>query len=106
MPNARLRAQEGYFIASAHPERSVTPLKGLNIAVPQGDSKEVARLLMEQRTQGLPKSMPFVAILVPAKMKAQLRTYLRLTYSRTAKSLFPDYTGFREFGKWMERPNT
>lgn len=104
MPNARLRAQEGYFIASAHPDASVPPLTGLNISVPQGDAREVARLLTGQRTQGLPKSMPFVAILVPAKVKSQLRTYLRLTYSRTAKSLFPDYTGFRDFGKWTERP--
>lgn len=104
MPNARLRAQEGYFIASALPDEPVPPLSGLHMTVPQGDSAEVARLLMDQRRQGLPRSMPFVAILVPAKMKEQLRTYLRLTYSRTAKSLFPDYTGFREFGKWMEHP--
>lgn len=103
MPNARLRAQEGYFIASAHPDASVPPLVSLNITVPQGEAQEVARLLMEQRTQGLPRSMPFVAILVPARIKEQLRTYLRLTYSRTAKSLFPDYTGFRDFGKWKRR---
>ncbi|MEF3403949.1 FRG domain-containing protein [Agromyces sp. CCNWLW203] len=100
MPNDRLRAQEGYFIASAHPENSKPPLTSLSIAVPQGDAADVRRLLMKSRTVGLPKHMPFVAILVPSGVKKQLRDYLRLTYSRTAKGLFPDYTGFRDFGKW------
>lgn len=104
MPNDRLRAQEGYFIASAHPKASKPPLTGLMIDVPQGDVVTVRRLLSEQRTQGLPKSMPFVAILVPARVKRQLRDYLRLTYSRTAKTLFPDHTGFRDFGSWRARP--
>lgn len=100
MPNARLRAQEGYFIASAHPLTSSSPLDSLNITIPKGDIDDVARLLMDQRTQGLPKKMPFVAILVPSKVKEQLRTYLKYTYSRTAKSLFPDYSGFKDHGKW------
>lgn len=100
MPNARLRAQEGYFIASAHPKVSSPPLVSLNIDVPRGDAEVVHRLLTKQRTQGLPKHMPFVAILVRSGVKRQLRDYLRLTYSRTAKALFPDYTGFRDFGRW------
>lgn len=103
MPNARLRAQEGYFIASAHPATSAPPLTSLSIDVPPGDPKVVRTLLTGTRTQGLPRRMPFVAILVPAGMKQQLRDYLRLTYSRTAKALFPDYTGFREFGRWRDR---
>lgn len=100
MPNPRLRAQEGYFIASAHPQKSVAPMTSLNIRVPQGDSHEVRTLLTEDKERGLPKTLPFVAIFIKASVKKQLRTYLRLTYSRTAKTLFPDYSGFRNFGRW------
>ena len=100
MPNPRLRAQEGYFIASQHPDAATPPLISLSIDVPQGDPDEVKRLLTGDRTQGLPRHMPFVAILVPAGVKSKLRDYLRLTYSRTAKALVPDYTGFLEFGRW------
>ncbi|MEU2205171.1 FRG domain-containing protein [Microbacterium oleivorans] len=103
MPNARLRAQEGYFIASAHPDGAVAPLTSLSLSVPPGDAETVRTLLTGERTQGLPRRMPFVAILVPARMKTQLRDYLRLTYSRTAKALFPDYTGFRDHGRWRDR---
>lgn len=104
MPNARLRAQEGYFIASAHPDGAAAPLTSLSLNVPPGDAETVRTLLTGERTQGLPRRMPFVAILVPSRMKAQLREYLRLTYSRTAKALFPDYTGFKDHGRWRDRP--
>lgn len=100
MPNPRLRAQEGYFIASAHPPESVAPMSSLQIRVPQGESSEVRTLLTEDKERGLPKTLPFVAIFIKSSVKKQLRTYLRLTYSRTAKTLFPDYQGFREFGRW------
>lgn len=103
MPNARLRAQEGYFIASAHPDGATAPLTSLSLELPQGDAETVRTLLTGGRTQGLPRRMPFVAILVPAGMKTQLREYLRLTYSRTAKALFPDYTGFKDHGRWRNR---
>ncbi len=106
MPNARLRAQEGYFIASAHPVDSVPPLTSLSIGVSKGDPEVVRTLLAGERTQGLPRHLPFVAILVPARAKKKLREYLRLTYSRTAKALFPDYTGFHEYGKWRDRSGT
>lgn len=102
MPNARLRAQEGYFIASAHPAQAVAPLTSLSLNIPHGDAETVRTLLTGERTQGLPRQMPFVAILVPSRIKAQLREYLRLTYSRTAKALFPDYTGFRDHGRWRD----
>lgn len=100
MPNPRLRAQEGYFIASSHPEDSAEPLTSLNIQVPLGDADEVRTLLTEDKGRGLPRTLPFVAIFIRPPVKKQLRTYLRLTYSRTAKTLFPDYQGFREFGRW------
>ncbi|CAH0207110.1 hypothetical protein SRABI121_02631 [Microbacterium sp. Bi121] len=104
MPNPRLRAQEGYFIASAHPTQSTAPLTSLQMSVPQGDPDEVRNLLTGDRTAGLPRHMPFVAIFVKAAVKAKLLTYLRMTYSRTAKILFPDYTGFTDFGEWKQRP--
>ncbi|MFJ6428897.1 FRG domain-containing protein [Microbacterium maritypicum] len=103
MPNPRLRAQEGYFLASAHPETARGPMTSLRIPVPDGDSSEVESLLTGDRKRGLPRMLPFVAIFITAAVKKQLRTYLRLTYSRTAKTLFPDYAGFRDFGKWKAR---
>lgn len=103
MPNPRLRAQEGYFLASAHPETADGPMTSLQIPVPDGDSSEVESLLTGDRKRGLPRTLPFVAIFINAAVKQQLRTYLRLTYSRTAKTLFPDYAGFRDFGKWKAR---
>ncbi|MGQ7787179.1 FRG domain-containing protein [Nesterenkonia sp. K-15-9-6] len=103
MPNPRLRAQEGYFIASSHPENSTPPLVSLNIEVPPGDPEEVRTLLTEDKRRGLPRSLPFVAIFIGSRVKEQLRNYLRMTYSRTAKTLFPDYQGFRDFGKWRSQ---
>lgn len=100
MPNPRLRAQEGYFIASGHPDNPAQPLTSLKIRVPQGDPEEVRALLTEDKGRGLPKTLPFVAVFINSSVKEQLRTYLRLTYSRTAKTLFPDYQGFRDFGRW------
>lgn len=105
MPNPRLRAQEGYFLASAHPQPETAggPMASLQIPVPDGDSKEVRSLLTGDKKRGLPPTLPFVAIFITARVKKQLRTYLRRTYSRTAKTLFPDYAGFRDFGAWKDR---
>lgn len=100
VPNPRLRAQEGYFLASRQPDHSHSPIASLSLSVPQGDPDKVRRLLAETRTQGLPPKLPFVAIFIPSKVKQQLLTYLRLTYSRTPKVLFPDFPGFREHGTW------
>lgn len=100
MPNPRLRAQEGYFLASAHPDRDNGPMKSLLIDIPQGDPDATRSLFEDTRGRGSPRKLPFVAILIPSRTKAKLRTYLKHTFSRTAKQLFPDYTGFRDHGEW------
>lgn len=98
--NERLRAQEAYFLASSHPDPSNPPLVSLKGSNKPGNPDEVASLLTGAKNKGLPTVLPFVAIFVPPRVKDQLRKYLRLTYSRTAKTLFPDYAGFYQFGKW------
>lgn len=100
VPNPRLLAQEGYFLASAHPHASPSPLASLRMDVPQGDPSVTRELFTNPRSRGNPRKLPFVAIIIPSRAKQQLRTYLKNTYSRTAKRLFPDFTGFREHGAW------
>lgn len=100
VPNPRLLAQEGYFLASAHSDASRGPLASLKMDVPQGDSSVTRDLFASPKSRGNPRKLPFVAIIIPSGAKRQLRTYLKNTYSRTAKRLFPDFAGFHDHGAW------
>ena len=97
MPNARLRAQEGYFVASRHPDRDNAPLVSLDTPIPQGDPANVRSLLTDPRGRGLPANVPFVAIFVESGLKTLLKN-LKFTFNRTARVLFPDFTGFHRYG--------
>mgnify|MGYP000914918352 CR=1 FL=1 len=98
IPNPRLRAQEGYFVASSYPDNPKPPLQDLKVEYRGGDADELRDLLLEPKKRGLPRSLPFVAIFIPSAVKGRLRKYLKLNYSRTAKRLFPDYEGFCRYG--------
>ncbi len=102
MPNPRLRAQEGYFISSRLPEDSSGPLGDLSLSWEVGDEEDLRLLLTEDKERGFPKKLPFIAVRIPSKTKDQIRNYLKLTYSRTARRLFPDYSGFASYGKWRD----
>jgi len=43
-------------------------------------------------------ALPFVAVVVRAGIKQKLLRYLGDTYNRSARTLFPDYAGFLEYG--------
>ncbi|WP_119696525.1 FRG domain-containing protein [Microbacterium halotolerans] len=99
LPNPRLRAQEGYFLASSHPARGEL-MASLKIDVPPPPAEPLVETLNRERGRGYPMNLPFVAIMISPQFKAKLRRYLKQTYSRTERNLFPDFTGFYDHGAW------
>ena len=112
VPNDRLRAQEGFFVAGSVPERGgqssgssgeksqvtfVDPFEAINVPWDVGDPERLATNLSSDRQRGHPSAVPFVAVIITAGLKAKLLRYLEDTYNRSAKILFPDYAGFLEF---------
>lgn len=103
VPNPRLRAQEGFFVAGSVPYptflRSLgTPFRSLEVPFTEGDPEELEKRLTEDRKRGGPKPLPFVAVIIGAGLKSKLLAYLDGSYNRRAQTLFPDYQGFRDFG--------
>ena len=98
--NSRIAAQEGYFAASVTPAKARTwyPFAGLNVQFTIRDRRSPPLDFTRPRGQGQPVRLPFVAIIIKASLKAQLRTYLKTTFNRSARTLFPDFPGFRTFG--------
>lgn len=43
--------------------------------------------------------LPFVAVGIKPEVKRQLLPSLQATYNRSARVLFPDFAGFKEFGE-------
>lgn len=106
-PNARLRAQEGFFVSSVVPPTSTlvralsTPFWALTVPkFAAGPRELLATQLNGDRGQGAPSTLPFVAVIVKAGLKPKLRRFLEGTYNRTAKVLFPDLSGYAERGKY------
>lgn len=104
VPNARLRVQEGFFIASSVPARSgfqrilKEPFVSLDLGFAKGEPEELEARLTSDRRRGNPRPLPFVAIIIGAGLKNKLRTYLENSYNRRARALFPDYQGFGQYG--------
>lgn len=102
-PNDRLRAQEGFFVASAVPTTStfrrslLTPFWSIGVQFSTGDPDDLRNRLTAERVRGAPKRIPFVAVIIKPNIKRKLLTYLENTFNRSAGVLFPDYAGFREF---------
>lgn len=100
-PNERLRAQEGLFVSSATPDRAglrwaFNPFRTINIPFEGTDARRLAASLRGDRSRGRPAHLPFVAVLIPAGLKKTLLQYLSVSFNRTARTLFPDFAGFRE----------
>ncbi|WP_439592025.1 FRG domain-containing protein [Microbacterium sp.] len=101
-PNDRLRAQNGYFIASRVPNRpdADSPFKGLNLEYQEVPSKYPRALLddMLHNTHHVTRlRIPFVAVRVRSELKPRIRRILENSYNRTSQVLFPDFAGFRDF---------
>ena len=109
-PNARLRAQEGFFVAGSVPARTgrlrhfTDPFYSLDVPFPPGDPEDLADRLTKDRKPGSPKPIPFVAVIIGAGLKSKLLAYLDGSYNRRASTLFPDYQGFGEAGVGVLTP--
>ncbi len=97
LPDERMKAQEGFFLGSAVPNRHKTPgVLGLNpIGSKPGDEK-LEKLLVRESGPGRPARLPFCAIVIPPQVKDKLRDPLKRTYNRRRRVLFPDVDGFRD----------
>jgi hypothetical protein len=114
-PNDRLRAQEGFFVSGAVPavkmtrlsdrvaSYEITPFPGFEVDYKPGKSSDLETKLRSDRSRGAPGALPFVAVIVRAGLKPKLLRYLGDTYNRSARTLFPDYAGFLEYGSGARR---
>lgn len=93
--NPRLASQAGYFIAGAVPQGAAEVFPSVDIPFrPRSTPLD----LLSPRSPGQPEKLPFVAILVMRAVKEKLLAHLDGTYNKSARTLFPDFSGFREFG--------
>ena len=108
-PNDRLRAQEGFFISSVVPERSMrSPFRSIRVDMPHttGSLANIAIAHMQEafEREELPprfqqkgiQSIPFMAFHIPAQTKARILDILSNSYNRSPSVLFPDFAGFRD----------
>jgi hypothetical protein len=100
LPDERMKAQEGFFLGSAVPPSSeIDGVRGINLTAgrrPIGAARLQKLLDLENRGRGRPARVPFIAVVVPAKLKNKLRTPLKRTFNRRPRVMFPDVDGFRE----------
>jgi hypothetical protein len=102
-PNDRLRAQEGFFVTGRLPgyglQRRLSPFASLDVPSPEMDELSLSKRLSAERGRGAPRTIPFVALVIRADLKVPLLRYLEGTYNRSARVLFPDWAGLKEFGQ-------
>lgn len=95
-PNVRAAAQEGFFATGNIPTTPGEVFRGFE--VPFAAIEPGSLDLTEDRGRGAPPKLPFVAVIIKAGLKPKLLRYLAGSYNRSARTLFPDFPGFREFG--------
>jgi len=71
----------------------------LSVAVSfeSGDPEHLSRELRKDEHDEDSPNLPFVAVIIRSELKARLLEYLKGTYNRTPKVLFPDYAGFKQY---------
>lgn len=98
LPDERMKAQEGFFIGSALPRKPRIPgvvgFDPVNTKAP--GLERLARTAQPERGPGRPHAVPICAIVIPHRLKKDLRDPLKHTYNRRRRVLFPDIDGFRE----------
>lgn len=104
LPDERMKAQSGYFLASAKPYRPRIPgVDDIHIAGSAPGPERLHRLVQSgERGAGRPPGLPLCAIVIPPDVKTKLRTPLKRTYNRRRRVLFPDVAGFSEAYKLEE----
>jgi hypothetical protein len=99
LPDARMTAQEGLFIAGATP--SVPSIPGvdslpLDASYPPGVDALESLFSQNERRPGRPRRLAFVALLISPTLKWRMLQTLEGTYNRRPAVLFPDLAGFAE----------
>jgi hypothetical protein len=101
VPNDRLRAQEGFFLAGKIPDtlQPGDPFTSLQIPFQRTDPELLRQRLRARSSSrvGPTDQFPFVAVLIPQELKERVRVRLENSYNRRAAVLFPDFAGFRDF---------
>jgi hypothetical protein len=98
IPNARMQAQEGLFLSGIVPTVDTAGgIDGLPIQLgtPPGKEKLAALFGEGNRQAGRPASLPFCAVVIPARLKATVRNHLT-ALNRRRSVMYPDVDGFRE----------
>ncbi|MDQ7880328.1 FRG domain-containing protein [Microbacterium sp. QXD-8] len=103
-PNDRLRAQNGYFVASRVPDRpnEGSPLAGLSLefeVVPYKYPRHLLDDMLHNTHHVARRRIPFIAVRVRSELKPRLRRILENSYNRSSRVLFPDFAGFRDFSE-------
>lgn len=97
LPDDRMRAQEGFFLGGALPDSAQIPrVPALNLQVgePPGAERLDRLVRAGDRTAGRPFALPFLALVIPPKIKEDLKDPLKGTFNRRRRVLFPDVAGF------------
>lgn len=89
LPDPRMTAQEGLFIARVTPVLpSIPGVESFPLAgviAPGHDALE-ALFAPDERGPGRPRRLPFVALMIPKRLKARIRNSLRDTYNSPSPS--------------------
>jgi hypothetical protein len=99
LPDIRMTAQEGLFIAGITP--SVPGIPGvesfpINGSFPPGPGALRSLFAADERGPGRPQRLPFVAVIISPELKKAMLRSLEGTYNRRRAVLFPDLAGFSE----------
>ena len=107
VPNDRIRAQEGYFVASSTPQPMsnvsdarihTDPFRSLQVPFNRGPQDRLSQILLESTDATHDMQMPFVAVIIKHTLKRRILRSLEGSFNRTARVLFPDVGGFLEYG--------
>lgn len=99
LPDIRMTVQEGLFIAGITPAvPSVPGVESFGLGeVYRPDAGALAALFApDDRRPGRPRRLPFLALVIPPRLKARTLNSLRGTFNRRRRFLFPDLAGLSE----------
>lgn len=90
VPDARMQAQEGLFIAGAAPATpSLKGVDGLPLRVGEPPQEKLGALFaVEDRRVGRPVRVPFLVLVVAPALKQRMLPHLEATYNRNQRVLF------------------
>ena len=99
LPDARMTAQEGLFIAGSTP--AMPSIGGVDSfplrAQPVPGSGALAALFSpDERRPGRPRQLPFLVLVIPPRLKARILRTLGSSFNRRRRFLFPDVAGLAE----------